>query len=62
MTYDERREVAERLRADADHGVLPYFDFLGAAAYDIGCRRDPRDVLLRLADLVDPEGGDGDGR
>lgn len=61
-TSDERREVAERLRENADkRGVV--LDYLGSSQvqswwlllHTIGCESDEQeDVLNMLADLIDP--------
>ena len=50
----ERREVARRLRYDAKGGALPYSDFFGAVAYDVGVEKEHTAVLNRLADLIEP--------
>ena len=50
----ERRDVARRLRYDAKGGALPYSDFFGAVAYDVGVEKEHTAVLNRLADLIEP--------
>ena len=54
VTDSERREVARRLRCDAKGGALPYSDFFGAVAYDVGVEKEHTAVLNRLADFIEP--------
>ena len=55
-SIQERHDAKMRLRLDASDGALIFEDFIGALAYDIGCgTRDPVDVMIRLADLIEPE-------
>lgn len=72
MTDEERRRVAGRLReyARLDLSGTDPFWYAQKAMFlpeDAGPGkaipfREAGDALRRLADLIDPEGGDGDGR
>ena len=54
ISDSKRREVAAKLRDDAKGGALPYSDFFGAVAYDVGVEKEHAAVLNRLADLIEP--------
>lgn len=54
LTNNERRSVAQRLRNDAEGGVLPHMNFLQAISYDIGSDGSVEGTLNRLADLIEP--------
>ena len=53
-TDDKRRKVAWRLRDDAESGALPYSDFLGAVAYDVGAEKEHTWAAIR--EDINPNG------
>lgn len=61
---DERREVAENLRSLTIGHFIRYkeqfFDELAEVVVEVDDYHDFDAVLEKLADLIDPEGGDDD--
>lgn len=54
ITDEERREVARRLRDEADGGEMHIRDFLGSLCVCIRQERNGYRALHRLADLIEP--------
>lgn len=64
VSDDERREVSENLRSLAYGRFIQYkeqfFDELADAVVGLEDYHDFEAVLEKLADLIDPKGGDDD--
>ena len=64
ISDEERREVAENLRHLTISRYIQYkeqfFDELAETVLGFGGFHDFNTVLEKLADLIDPEGGDDD--